>query len=138
MSLQVFDNVRLAIFQGVNLLVEYRWKIRNNLLTMRQQAVSQSETVQFLADRVNGQAVLLLDKVTKIEAAIADATRRGRLVDGLTRIGITQAEAVAAKNQLKTAGEALQSASKGNYAQIIAAIDAFLTSAPAPDSFWPE
>ena len=112
--------------------------LRRNAMTHKTMALEQSPTLSTLQTFVLDCANQYLRRLQWLIDLRANVSRRTRLQEGLSRIGLTEADVADVATALRQAAIALRDAPRGTYDEIISACDSVIAFVDAPESLWPE
>ena len=109
-----------------------------NAQTHKAMAQAQSPALAVLQTFIADCVTEYQRRLQWVQDITSTPARRTALVNALTRIGCAESDVVDLYQALRNAANALGSANKNNYAQIITACDAVLSAVDKPESLWPE
>jgi hypothetical protein len=129
--------VRLAR-QVIDNLVGLQRDMLTNAATHKGWAQTQATPLANLQQYVLDCALDYLRRLQWLIDLRNDPVKEPRLLDGLARWNITEADIVNIATPLRQAAVGLRDAPRTSYADIIAACDALTAFVDKPDSLWPE
>lgn len=109
-----------------------------NAITHKAMAQAQSPNLATLQTFVRDCALEYLRRLQWLIDLRADASKRARLVDALSKMGWTEADVTDVATPLRQAAVTLRDAPRTSYAEIISACDSLVAFVDAPESLWPE
>lgn len=139
MAIQVTQlHILRILLQANQNLSQLQGDMRNNALTWRAVAISQSQPVETLAQWMRAAVAQYQTRLGWIFTVQADAEIWPKLSALWALLDGTAADFDNITTPLKVMADQLGTAPQTNYAQIIVLCDQVTNAIPAPPSLWPE